>query len=315
MSQAKVWDKHTRFAGKRVLTVASAQVNLFKDTDLLQLCRTPPLIRYFSFFTSHLWFLGRSASSCTQLPPRLLFLAPHPKVLQPVCGPLKRRGTSKGFFFFFFFSQGSVDTSISEPSLSFGLQVEWRRRRRRWNPFGSLCVRAGGKAKALLVFPAETAPRLKLSHWSYSRQHVPPQPLLSMVLYEAFPCRAMPCQSTLALLYVRLAQTGACVSDLVCLKGLAACSPCGDNPSAPRPFFFSFQILPRRLWRICFHALDYAVDGLDVLMVVVAGRLTPMAGLQLGQAVIYSSKLFWIFVPTERQAIARSSIKTQHLSV
>lgn len=104
MSQAKVLDKHRRFAGKRVLTVASAQVNLFKDTDLLQLCRTPPLIRYFPFFTSHLWFLGRSASSCTQLPPRLLFLAPHPKVLQPVCGPLKRRGTSKGFFFSFFFA-------------------------------------------------------------------------------------------------------------------------------------------------------------------------------------------------------------------
>lgn len=177
MNQAKVLDKHTRFAGERVLTVASAQVNLFKDTDLLQLCRTPPLIRYFPFFASHLWFLGRSASSCTQLPPRLLFLAPHPKVLQPVCGPLKRRGTSKGFFFFFSRRVLSTRVSLNPPCLSV-----CKRSGGGGTPFGSLCVRAGEEAKALLVFPAETAPRLKLSHWSHSRQHVPPQPLLSLVL-------------------------------------------------------------------------------------------------------------------------------------
>lgn len=56
------------------------------------------------------------------------------------------------------------------------------------------------------------------------------------------PCYAILCHAsgmlTPALLYVGLAQTGACESDLVSLKGLAACSPCGDNHSAPRPFFF-----------------------------------------------------------------------------
>lgn len=58
----------------------------------------PPLIRCFPFFTSHLWFLGRSASSCTQLPPRLLFLAPDPKSpparLRP---PQKEEGHQKAF--------------------------------------------------------------------------------------------------------------------------------------------------------------------------------------------------------------------------
>lgn len=49
-------------------------------------------------------------------------------------------------------------------------------------------------------------------------------------------------------------------------------------------------------------------------MVVVAGRLTPMAGLQLGQAAIYSSKLLWIFMPTEKQDMAHSSMQTQQLS-
>lgn len=127
------------------------------------------------------------------------------------------------------------------------------------------------------------------------------------------PCHAVPCHSALAPFYVGPAQTGACVSDLVPLKGLAAGSPSGDNPSAPRTFFF-FKFLPCRLRWICFRALDYTADGLDVLMVVVAGRLTPMAGLRLGQAVIYSSKLLWIFVPTEKQDMAHSSMQTQHLS-
>lgn len=51
------------------------------------------------------------------------------------------------------------------------------------------------------------------------------------------PCHAVPCHSALAAFYVGPAQTGACVSDLVSLKGLAAGSPSGDNPSAPRTFF------------------------------------------------------------------------------
>lgn len=93
--------------------------------------------------------------------------------------PQKKRDIKRLFFFFFFLSQGSVDTSISEPSLSFGLQVE----RRRWNPLWLfVCKSRSGGEGPFRFFPAETAPRLKLSHWSHSRQHVPPQPLLSLVL-------------------------------------------------------------------------------------------------------------------------------------
>lgn len=74
--------------------------------------------------------------------------------------PQKKRDI-KRLFFFFFLSRRVLSTrvSLNPPCLSV-----CKRSGGGGTPFGSLCVRAGEEAKAHLVFPAETAPRLKLSH-------------------------------------------------------------------------------------------------------------------------------------------------------
>lgn len=199
------------FACVYVLLVASAQVNLFKDTDKLQLHGTPPLIRYFPFFTSHLWFLGRSASSCTQLPPRLLFLAPHPKVLQPFCSPLKEKeGHQKAFAVLcrhehrwtFLVSLTASEVVVSKERWGVGCSVEVS------DPLWPFVYK---RDRGPSPFPTQRALRLMLSYWSPSSRHVPLLLPLPHISFSVIPYHAICCQPD---------TNRCCLSDLDSLKTL-----------------------------------------------------------------------------------------------
>ena len=146
-----------------------------------------PLLWYAIFLSSPAIFdsLGRSASSCTQLPPRLLFLAPHPKVLQPFCGPLKEnQGHQKDCAglcrhehrWTFLVSQMASKVVVCE-----GGWGDWVEASDPLWPF--VCKRDGGPSP----LPTQRPPRWKPSYWSPSSGHVPLLLSLPLVSFGVIP--------------------------------------------------------------------------------------------------------------------------------